>query len=183
MPAVLNRPRLVLRFTKLSHDYHKLSFTRADGSGETLELETRSFLTHDFLHIAVESEAKLACGVFGTLVAGSSCVALAANDMTAPATDETRALYAVERIVGPLTSLVQGKSDPSLFLENLRAQYVLSCETPPPWLTDGFVFGVQERYRRLMGQWKATAFGATMDVMLEIWPGCFPRFAPRAEML
>jgi len=163
MPAVLS-PLLTLRFTKVSDDRHRLSLTRADGSGETVELETRSFLTHDFLHIAVETEAKLRRGVFGTLAGGATYDELAATDMSIAVTEQTRELREVEMIVGPLTSVVQGKTSAAVFLLTQRAQRDSVNAPLPEWVTEAFVSGAEERYRKLMGQWKATAFGETMEV-------------------
>lgn len=46
-----------ISLTKLSDARHRFSYLRADGSGETLELETRSFLIHDLVHFALENAA------------------------------------------------------------------------------------------------------------------------------
>jgi len=51
---------LVVRLTRVSPTHHRFAFGRADGSGESLELETKSCLFHDLLHFAVETEAQLA---------------------------------------------------------------------------------------------------------------------------
>ncbi len=46
-----------ISLTKLSDARHRFSYQRADGSGETLELETRRFLIHDLVHFALENAA------------------------------------------------------------------------------------------------------------------------------
>ncbi len=50
---------LTLRFTKLSDERHRFEYRRPDGTGEAIEMETRSLLRHDLLHFALEREAGL----------------------------------------------------------------------------------------------------------------------------
>ena len=49
---------LTLRFTRLSPTHHRFEYRRADGTGEAIEMESRSLLLHDLLHYAVEREAR-----------------------------------------------------------------------------------------------------------------------------
>ena len=58
---------LTLRFTRVSPTRHRFEYRRADGTGEAIEMETRSLLTHDLLHYAVESEAHLKGSFYGIL--------------------------------------------------------------------------------------------------------------------
>jgi hypothetical protein len=58
---------LVLRFTRVSPDRHRFEYRRADGTGEAIEMETRSLLAHDLVHYAVESEAGLKGSFYGIL--------------------------------------------------------------------------------------------------------------------
>ena len=58
---------LTLRFTRISPTHHRFEYRRADGTGEAVEVETRSLLFHDLLHYAVESEAGLKGSFFGIL--------------------------------------------------------------------------------------------------------------------
>ena len=61
--------------TKLTDDRHQLAIERDDGSTESVELETRSFLLHDLVHYAVEAEAKIDDGFWGLLARGTKSAA------------------------------------------------------------------------------------------------------------
>ena len=39
---------------------------------------------------------------------------------------------------------------------------------PPRWLSGAFIDAVRERMRRLEGQWKATPFGETMELVFDV---------------
>ena len=56
-----------LSFVKMTDERHALEVVRDDGRRERVECETRSYLMHDLLHFAVESEAG---GLWGRLAAG-----------------------------------------------------------------------------------------------------------------
>ena len=45
-----------ISFAKLSSEQHSVSVVRQDLSTDTSTLDSRSFLWHDFAHLAVESE-------------------------------------------------------------------------------------------------------------------------------
>jgi hypothetical protein len=154
---------LTLRFTRLSPTHHRLEVLRDGGRAESAELETKSFLFHDFLHFAVETEARLANSFFGNLAAGKGYADLAARN--APLAGE---LLTTERIVGPLTSVVQGKADPASFRAGLANMYEALGEPVPAFVTEAFVTAVAARCRALLGQWKATPFGAAMELKFQI---------------
>jgi hypothetical protein len=154
---------ITLRFTRLSPTHHRLEILRPGGVSESAELETKSFLFHDFLHFAVETEARLATSFFGNLAAGKSYAALGAKD--APLAGE---LLTTERIVGPLTSLVQGRTDPASFRAGVANMYEALDEPVPSFVTEAFVAAVTERYRALAGQWKATPFGQAMELKFQL---------------
>ena len=154
---------LTLRFTRRSPTHHRLEIVRADGTSESAELEPRSFLFHDLLHFAVESEARLAHSFFGSLAAGQSYAALAATD--APLTGE---LLTTERIVGPMTSFVQGKMDVTALRAGFANMYEGLGEPLPRFVTDTFIAAVADHTRALMGQWKATPFGHAMELKFHI---------------
>ena len=59
-------------FTKLSDERHSVRVHREDGTVETVELDSRSFLRHDLAHLAVESELGLEGGVWGSVARGGS---------------------------------------------------------------------------------------------------------------
>jgi hypothetical protein len=154
---------LTLRFTRLSPTHHRLDIVRADGTSESAELETRSFLFHDLLHFTVESHASLAHSFFGSLAAGKSYAELAAKDASLAGE-----LLTTERIVGPMTSFVQGKMDASALRIGLANMYEALGEPVPGFVTDTFIAAVAGQTRALMGQWKATPFGQTMELKFHI---------------
>ena len=67
---------LLVRLTRLSDARHQFEYRRTDGSGEVLEMETRSLLTHDLAHFAVETEAGLGDGFYGRLARAGSYAAV-----------------------------------------------------------------------------------------------------------
>jgi len=142
-----------IRYHKLTDDRHALEVIRADGSREWKECETRSFLMHDLLHYAVEREAGLAIGFWGTLAAGT------------PMTENAE-LMVVEQVVGALHGLT--KQRPAAEVAAGIHRYVEANDaTLPTWLTDAMIDGAQERMRQLRGHWSATPFGGVMELD---WP-------------
>jgi hypothetical protein len=153
---------LILRFTRVSPTHHWFEYIRADGSGEALELETRSFLTHDLLHYAVESEAGLRGSFYGLLdrVGGYAELSVNAGGLGGE-------VQLTEMIVGPLSSALEGALDPAAFVEAVCGYFADMDLRAPRWFTPGFVEAVRERMRRLIGQWKATPFGEAMELTFE----------------
>lgn len=153
-----------IRFTKLTDTEHALEIVRPDGGSERVVCETRSLLMHDLLHLAIESEAGLASGFWGQLAAGTTLAAM--NDRTKSLAPAAAELVAIERLVGALHGATKQRP-PSELVAGLR-RFADALETPlPSWLTENLVTRVEERMRRLTGHWKATPYGATMEVT---WP-------------
>ncbi len=69
---------MIVKLTKISPTHHRFEYVRADGTGEKLELETKTFLYHDLLHFAVESEAGLKNSFYGLLEKKEDYTALTA---------------------------------------------------------------------------------------------------------
>jgi hypothetical protein len=154
-----------LSFHKLSDESHELSVLRADGTSDRATVETRSLLMHDLLHLAVEHAARLEDGLWGQLARGTSLAALKAD---APATfaDPRAALAVVERIVGAMHGLTQGKPADQVFAG--LADYAANLGDPlPDWCDEGFVRRVETTLRALQGRWRATPFGKAMTLD---WP-------------
>lgn len=146
--------------TKLTDDRHRLEIVRRDGSREASTLETRSYLLHDLLHLAVETEAGLAGGFWGLLSRGRTLVEM--NDRTGQAMgDASNELLAVEQIVGVLTGAAKG-APPADVLAALHAWTEAEERTLPAWLDESFIMRAQARLRAFMGHWRATANGQTM---------------------
>ncbi len=151
-------------FSKLTNDRHALEIVRADGTHERVELETKSLLTHDFLHLAVETEAGMRNGFWGTLAAGKTLAEM--NDRSGKSLQEYLGpMASIEMLVGALSGSVKGVEAETL-VTHIRGYMESSGQGSemPDWLTPEFVVRVQERMRRLLGHWKATAFGASMEV-------------------
>jgi hypothetical protein len=151
---------------KLTDERHRLAIERAPGVREAVECETRSYLLHDLLHYAVESEARLATGFWGNLAAGKTLADM--NDRTGAAMqDAAPAMGAIEQIVGALHGSTKGIAAGELVAGVRRFAASLGA-TMPDWLTEAFVVAVQERMRRLQGHWRSTPFGGVMELP---WPG------------
>lgn len=147
---------------KLTNSTHELTVTRDDGSIDSVVCETRSSLVHDFTHLAVESEAGLKTGFWGLLAAGKTFEDL--NDRTGESiADMSDDILVIEAVVGCVQGIRKGLSG-DVILANLRMQGQGLGWTIPPWLTEDMLQGVQERLRRLVGHWKATRFGESMEV-------------------
>jgi hypothetical protein len=156
---------LHIAFRKISDERHVLEIARDDDSREQVECETRSYLLHDFLHYAVESEAGIDYGFWGNLARGKTLDDM--NDRSGAAMIAERAeMGAVEQVVGALHGATKGISAAELVSGMRRFAEALQT-TMPDWLTTEFVVAVQERLRRLVGHWKATPYGGRMELA---WP-------------
>ena len=153
-------------FEKITDERHRLVIERAPGAREAVECETRSYLLHDFLHYAVESEARLATGFWGNLAAGKTLADM--NDRTGASMKEAAPeMGAIEQLVGALHGSTKGITAGELVAGIRRFAASLGATTPD-WLTEPFVVAVQERLRRLQGHWRANPFGGVMELP---WPG------------
>jgi hypothetical protein len=151
-----------IMFRKISDERHALAIVREGGPRDEVDCETRSTLVHDLLHYAVEAEARLATGFWGNLAAGLTLAEM--NDRTgAPLGAGVADMAAIEQIVGALSGAVKGRSAADMVAGMRRFAAALGA-TMPDWLTEAFIEAVQERMRRLLGRWRATPYGATMDL-------------------
>lgn len=136
-----------IRLTRLTDARHRLEVLRPDGTRDAVELETRSLLLHDLVHLAVESELGTDRGFWGLVAAGAP---LSEVRDTAPDGE----LMRIEQRVGPMQAVWKGTLDAGRYAAMTGVDL-------------GFVGRVQERLRRLTGHWRATGFRATMTVS---WP-------------
>lgn len=142
--------------TRLDNHTHRLAIERADGSREAVECETRSLFLHDLVHFAVEAEAGIDDGFYGLLARGTPLARL--NDRENPPPGD--GLMAVERVVGPMQSVVNGRAPAHLF-------FAAGMRLGDRVIDDAFVAAVQARMRHLLGRWRATPFHAGMTLS---WP-------------
>lgn len=85
---------MLVQWTKLSDERHRFTVLREDGSRESLELDSRSFLIHDFMHFAMETECHEPPATIG--------------------------LMTVEKLVGPMQSLYRGHISRELYMAQAR---------------------------------------------------------------
>jgi hypothetical protein len=152
---------LTLRFTRVSPTHHRFDYRRPDGSGEAIEMETRSFLFHDLLHYAVESEAGLRGSFYGILgkIGGYEELSVAGGAALGGE------IAITERVVGALASAQQDEDlDAEDFVAQVTEYLDVYEERAPRWFTPAFIAAVRERMRQMMGRWKATPSGETMEL-------------------
>ena len=155
---------LILRFTRVSPTHHRFEYRRPDGTGEAIDMETRSLLFHDLLHYAVESEAGLKGSFYGILGKIGGYEELSVAGGTALGGE----IAITERVVGALQgALKAGEVEPETFVEKVTEFLDIYEERTPRWLTPGLVLAVKERMRRLEGQWKAMPFGETLELKFQ----------------
>jgi hypothetical protein len=155
---------LALRFTRVSPTHHRFEYRRPDGTGEALELETMSFLVHDLLHYAVESEARLRGSFYGILAKIGGYEELSVNGGAALGGE----VAITERVVGALAGALQdGDLDGEAFAQRVTESLDLYDERAPRWLTPTLILAVRARMRQLMGRWDATAAGEAMELAFQ----------------
>jgi hypothetical protein len=140
-----------IAFTKICDETHAVTITRADGTSERVEVETRAFLRHDRAHYAIELEMPIRKGFWGCVASGAS---LAGEEVAG-----SDAWFA-ESLAGPIQTLFRVEAGPDAYLE------LLQRSSPTSGVQD-LAARVYERVRQLRGRWKATPFGGRMDLD---WP-------------
>lgn len=152
---------LRLRFTRLSDDRHRFEYRRADGSGETIEMETGGLLIHDLLHHAVESEAGLRGSFYGILAKIGGYEELSVAGGAALGGE----IAIAERVVGAVAeAMLADGLDEEALVSQVAAHFDPPEERPPRWLTAAFIVAVRDRLRQLLDRWSATPFGQTMEL-------------------
>jgi hypothetical protein len=71
----------------------------------------------------------------------------------------------VERAVVVLQRLAKVDEDPAALHAHITDMLAVQGESPPSWFTVELVAAVRERLRRLLGRWKATPYGAAMELV------------------
>lgn len=157
---------LHIGLTKVSPTHHRFQYSRNDGTGESIELETKTFLFHDLLHFAVEIEAGLHDSFYGLLAKSKNYTSLSKPlDSQSFSSDE---IGVTERVVGGLTGFLKSGTEPDHFISIMQSMFDATDEPLPNWLTPEFVSQVQERMRKLLGEWNGTPFGETMRLRIEL---------------
>lgn len=158
-----------IRLTKLSDLQHRLTVVRGDGTSESADLVSRSFLLHDLIHYAVESTAGLRRSFWGLLASGKTLPELGAA-MERPVEGYPPELMlsepaTTEAIVGCFTGLAHDRATPAEAIDIVRRLFAAQERPLPAWLTEIFATTVKEKLRRLKGEWKAVPYGGTMELV------------------
>jgi len=156
---------LHIELTKVSPTHHTLGYIREDRTGETVELETRSFLVHDLIHFVVETEAGLKDSFYGLLCQGAQYSQLSENGIQD--TDDIEVRH-TERVVGMLDGVVKNNVTSSQFMAGLRNVYDASGEKVPHWVFEEFVEKIAKRMTALLGEWRGTPFGQPMKLVFSV---------------
>ena len=158
---------LVVRFTRTSPSRHRIDIVRDGWVEESRELETRSTLVHDFVHFAVETEARLSHSFYGLLARGVGYAGLTdANELASHGAE----ILATEMVVGALQGALKEQLDPDRFVAEFTAALRSMDAAPPVWLDADLVRRVAERMRRITGEWRKKRFGETLELRFEL-PG------------
>lgn len=155
---------MTLSLQKISPTHHLFEY-ETKGKRVSLELETKTYLFHDLLHFAVESEAGLKNSFYGLLTQGENYNELSMRPrMEGAAPVPQTEAATTEVIVGIMTGAVQDNANPQEALAaagNLFGAYGLPV---PSYLTEAFILRVKERLRELLGHWRGTPFGQAMEL-------------------
>jgi hypothetical protein len=140
-----------ITFVKISDDRHIVKIARDDGTSESIELASRSFLRHDLAHFAIELELPIRRGYWGCVACGAS--------LSGEGVAGSEAKLA-ESLAGPIQTLIRIDAGPNAYLGLLRKS--LSTRA-----SDDLADRVHERVRKLRGHWRATPCGGQMEL---VWP-------------
>jgi hypothetical protein len=154
-----------VRFHRLSRDRHAFEIVRDDGSTSRTELETRSFLRHDLMHLVLERRARLQDSLYGTLQKGADPGSMRAEMPGAmPPTHAPTELAGTEVLVGMLQGAAQRGVDPAAFV-TFASEWLGQLGVPmPAFLTADFVRQVLSDYERLHRQWQSLRIGGVLEV-------------------
>lgn len=157
---------LTLSFTKTSPTHHSFRYARDDGSGEILLLESKG-LMHDFLHLLLESEARLEHSFYGMLAEGKRYADIASHGPD-PLNGKRDEAELSKLIVEGLAGMIQHSTAPHIVLGGLENILSAYKQEVPSWATENFLFKIQSRYRSLWGQWKSIPLGETLTLSFPI---------------
>jgi len=156
--------RILLK--KISDTTHRLEIIRDDHSREQVHLSSRSFVVHDLLHYAVETQAGLKQSFWGLLASGRRLAELheKATDPDTHKASMASEAEVTEAVVSVLTGVIQGHADASAAIEGLRRLFSAQGREAPAWFTPDFVERVRDQMRRLKGEWRALPYGREMQL-------------------
>lgn len=144
-----------IRFTKTSLTHHTLEITRDDGTKERAELETKTFMPHDLIHLAYESEAGLSDSFWGSLAKGMRFSDFDSPEKVRALVEGNDELCQTEMTTGLLAGYLQGgmsETEALLAAQNMFGAHGLPI---PAWITESFLHCFKERFRKYWGHWNA----------------------------
>jgi len=153
---------MLIRFTRLTNERHRLEIVRDDGTREAHEQETRSTLLHDLVHYAVESEAGLKASFYGKLASGETYASL--TTMVPADAESAQTEVVVVRIQRVAKHDTWSEIRPAGFADEIAASFRVMGYPAPAWLTGDLIVRVRECLRRIQGQWRATPFHRTLTL-------------------
>ena len=136
--------------TKISAERHSVRVIRKDGSQDQAELNTRSFLRHDFAHYAVEAEVPFPLGYWGSVAAGTPL----------GGTIESAEIWLAEALAGQVQTLMRIDAGVSEYLAALNS-------VVPDIASNDLAERIHERIRQLRGHWQGTPYAGEMSI---VWP-------------
>ncbi|MFO1526684.1 MAG: hypothetical protein U1F16_12025 [Turneriella sp.] len=139
-----------IQLHKLTNESHRLVVLLNNGNKQSRELETRSFLAHDFAHFALESVAAIETGFWGLLAAGG-------NLNAAYQTGEFAVPLEIERAAALLQSA---------FAEKIARDFAINeiLKLSIPQVNAETVNLIFRKLGALHGEWKSTPYGAMMQL-------------------
>ena len=140
-----------IELVKVSDEVHRVGVRRADGSEETVELDSRSFLRHDLAHFATELELGLAEGVWGSVAGGGSLSGEGLDGVD---------MALAETVSGPMQTMMRTGAD-SAEIHDVLARVA------PEVATADLAERLHFRMRALAGHWASVNYG---DTMVLHWP-------------
>ncbi|HEY6256644.1 MAG TPA: hypothetical protein VIY51_12705 [Xanthobacteraceae bacterium] len=155
---------------KISDTTHRLRLVRDDGDSESIELVSRSFLLHDLLHYAVETNAKLDQSFWGRLAGGMTLAQLheASRKRGCGGAPMPAEAAITEAIVGVLTNVVAERATARAAIEGLARLFEVQERQVPTWFTADFVQRVEQHMKKLRGEWRALPYGGEMQLIFPI---------------
>ncbi len=152
---------LKIYLKRTSPTHHEFKYIRGDNSGESHEIETKTFLGHDLTHLALEKSGNIKNGFYGLIESGLSYKQL--TGLGNPELPNSKIIQ-VEWIVGPLSSYLKNRTDIDIFYERLHGIFISYNEKPPSWLTKEVIIESVSLYDAMIGEWKSLGFGNVLEL-------------------
>ncbi len=130
-------------FTKISDEEHQVKIIRTDSTTEQIKLNSRSFLRHDFAHLAAELTLDLQQGYWGSVAKGSDLLgkSIQGDDIAN-----------AEALAVRLQGLMREEAEADKYVAVLKT-------AKPDLINSELAFKIHERARQIQGHWRSTPYG------------------------